>query len=339
MDSKVFRVMATVVAIAAGFIGGTAQAAEKLRVGMINVASYNGWVAEDKKFFADEGLDVALARFNSGAQVNEALLAGSLDFGYTGFGPAIFAAARGLPLLMVANGAYSDRDSPANAIMVRSDSQFKTLKDLDGKSVAVQSKGTIEHLVAEILASSAGIKIKLVELPLQNQEMALRRGDIDAASTHTPNVEWMLLKGHRALERVPGGSLPYFQIANLTVRRDFAEKNGDVVVRIVKAFVKTNRWIMDHQAEAKTIVVQKKYLDYPDELKHEIMSLKWQRNGTPMLASQYYFAKQMQKLGLVKEVPELEKYFVTDYLKQALAAVGEVPDPDFDNATRQRFPD
>jgi ABC-type nitrate/sulfonate/bicarbonate transport system substrate-binding protein len=321
------------------FLLSPGKAAEKLTVGMIPVSSYNGWVAEDRKFFEAEGLDVTLVRFTSGAQVNEALLAGSLDFGYTGFGPAIFAAARGLPFLMVANGAYTDAENPANGIIVRNDSPYTMFKDLDGKSVAVQSKGTIEHLVAEILASRAGAKIRLIELPLEHQELALRRGDIDAASTHTPALEWMLLKGHRALELVPGKSIPYFQIANLTVRRDYAEKNHDVVVRMIRAFVKANRWIMDHQTEAKGIIVQKKYLDYSDELKGRIVSLKWQRNGMPMLASQYYFAKQMQKLGLIKEVPNLEKYFVTDYLREALTALGEVPDPDFDKVIQQAFPD
>jgi ABC-type nitrate/sulfonate/bicarbonate transport system substrate-binding protein len=339
MANLFHRIVASIlVALACLFMMSVGHAAEKIKVGMINVTSYNGWIAKDQGFFDKEGLDVELVRFASGAQVNQALLAGSLDFGYTGFGPAIFAAAQHLPFLMIANGAYSDAENPANAIIVRRDSPYKTIKDLDGKRIAVQSRGTIEHLVAEIAAANAGISVKIVELPFEYQEKALSRGDVDAVSAHTPNVEWMELKGHRVLERIPGGSIPYFQIANLTVRRDYAEKNPDVVVRMVKAFIRTNRWIMDHQAEAKAIVVQKKYLGFPEELAPHVMSLKWQRNGMPMLPSLYYFANQMKKIGSIQTVPHLEDYFVTNYIQKALADIGTVPDPDFDNAMKQSFP-
>jgi ABC-type nitrate/sulfonate/bicarbonate transport system substrate-binding protein len=334
--AKIMIVLVMLVALS----WGTGDAAEraKVRVGVIPVASYNAWVTEDRKIFEEEGLDVSIHRFTGGAQTIEALLAGSIDFGYVGFGPAIFAAARGLPFLYVANGAYSDQRGAANAIIVRTDSPYKTMKDLDGKAVAVQTKGTIEHVVAEALAKKYGVKIRLVELPWQHQELALRRGDIDAASSHTPTAEYMLLKGHRAIHWVPGDLIPYFQIANLAVKRDYAEKNPQIVVSMVKAYIRTNRWIMDHAIEAKDIMVQKKYLNYADDLKEKMVTLKWQRNGYPMLPSLQYFAQEMKDIGLIKQIPPLREYFVEDYIREALKQMGTVPDPDFEKAMAVPFP-
>lgn len=332
--------IASNVALLLALTWGIGEPAEKVkvRVGVIPVASYNAWVTDERKLFDEEGLEVTIHRFTGGAQTIEALLAGSIDFGYVGFGPALFAAARGLPFVYVANGAYSDPQGPANAIVVRADSPYKTMKDLDGKAVAVQTKGTIEHVVAEALAKKYGVKIRLVELPWQHQELALKRGEIDAASSHTPTAEYMLLKGHRAIHVIPGDLIPYFQIANLVVRRDYAEKNPEVVVKMTKAFIKTNRWIMAHPGEAKDIMVQKKYLNYPDELKDKMVTLKWQKNGHALLPSLEYFAGQMKSLGLIKEIPPLREYFVDSYIVKALAEIGTVPDPDFEKVMALPFP-
>jgi ABC-type nitrate/sulfonate/bicarbonate transport system substrate-binding protein len=212
------------------------------------------------------------------------------------------------------------------------------MKDLDGKAVAVQTKGTIEHVVAEALARKYGVKIRLVELPWQHQELTLKRGEIDAASSHTPTVEYMLLKGHRAIHMIPGDLIPYFQIATLAVKREYAEKNPQVVVKMTKAFIKTNRWIMDHPHEAKDIMVQKKYLNYSDELKEKMVTLKWQRNGRALLPSLEYFAGQMKSLGLIKEIPQLKEYFDESYITKALAEIGTVPDSDFEKTITMPFP-
>jgi ABC-type nitrate/sulfonate/bicarbonate transport system substrate-binding protein len=318
--------------------GKPALAAEKVRVGVLNVASINAWMSEAQGIWKNNGLDVTIHRFSSGATVNEALLAGGIDFGYIGFGPAIFAASRNLPFVYVANGAYTDQASATNAIIVKKDSPYKSIKDLDGKAVAVQTKGTIEHIVAMLLAEQNGIKIHLREVPLGQQEVALSRGNIDAVSAHTPHSEYMTkIRGHRALEWVPGPLVPNFQIITLATRRDYAQKRPDIVVKMTEAYIQTNRWISDHPTEVKK-AIGVTYLKYDEALANEMVTLKWPRNGQALMPSMKYFAAQMNRLGLIERVPDLDAYFVDDYLKKALVSVKPVADPDFEKAMATPFP-
>ena len=314
-------------------------ASEKINVGVLNVASINAWISEAEGIWKEQGLDVKINRFSSGATVNEALLAGGIDFGYIGFGPALFAASRNLPFVYVANGAYTDQGSATNAIVVAKNSSIKSMKDLDGKTVAVQTKGTIEHIIAADLSEQAGISINLREIPLGQQEVALSRGDVDAVSAHTPQTEYMTkIRGHRAIEFVPNQKIPNFQIITLATRRQYAEKNPDIVVKMTKAYILTNRWISEHPDEAKKII-STKYLNYDDALANAMVTLKWPKNGGALLSSLNYFSKQMEKLKLIGEVPPLKNYFVDDYLQKALLDLKPVPDPDFDKAKAAKFPE
>ena len=332
------RMLFQIAFAAALWLPGFVHATEAVKVGVLNVGSINAWVSESEGFWKKEQLDASIHRFSSGATVNQALLAGGIDFGYIGFGPAIFAASRNLPFIYPVNGAYTDRGSATNAIIVRKDAPYKSIKDLDGKTVAVQTKGTIEHIIAVVLAEKNGAQIQLREIPFEQQDIALSRGDVDAVSTHTPNSEYMIyLRGHRALEWVPGAAVPNFQIVNLAVRRAYAQEHPETVFKMVRAYIQTNRWIMQHQSEAKQIIGLK-YLNYQPALVDKMVTLKWQRNGDPLLPSLAYFGAQMKRLGLINEVPPLENYFVKDFLQKALVELGTIADPDFTEANAAVFP-
>lgn len=323
--------------VLASMIATASHAEETLTLGTLPVSTNPSWVAQEQKFYQAEGLDVNVRIFQSGATAMEALLAGSIQFAFLGFGPTIFAAARDLPIVAIADGPYSDKDTPLNAIIVRPDSPFKSMKDLDGKTIAVQTKGTIEHLLAEIFAKKYDVKVKLVEIPFAQQEVALKRGDIDAVVTFSPTVEQMLLGGNRALYSIPGDLIPYYQIGAVVTKREYAEKDPQIVLGMTKAMIRTFRWMSDNPIMARDITVGK-FLHYSEELRSHIRVAKWSKNGYPMLPSLRFFAGEMKKVALIKDVPPLEKYFVYDYVRRGAAELGEVPDPDFDKTIAIPFP-
>jgi NitT/TauT family transport system substrate-binding protein len=314
-----------------------AHAQEKVALGTLPVSANPSWVALDQKFFKNEGLDVNIQTFQSGATAMEALLSGSVNFAFFGFGPTVFAAARDLPIVAIVDGPYSNKDAALDAIIVRSDSPYRSMKDLDGKIIAVQTKGTIEHLLVEIYAKKYNVDVKLVEIPFTQQELALQHGDIDAVCTATPTLEQMLLVGDRAIHSIPGDLIPYYQVAQVVTTRDYAAKNQQIVLAMTRAMIRTFRWISDNPVLARDITVGK-YLHYSDDLKDHVRLAKWSKNGLPMLPSLRYFAEKMKGVGLIKEVPRVEKYYVTDYVRQVTAEIGEVPDPEFDATVATPFP-
>ncbi|HYC15208.1 MAG TPA: ABC transporter substrate-binding protein, partial [Stellaceae bacterium] len=68
-----------------------AQAAEKLRIGVLRLASSGPvFVAEDKGYFAAEGLEVELRFFDAAQPVALATVSGDIDIGVTGLTAGFF---------------------------------------------------------------------------------------------------------------------------------------------------------------------------------------------------------------------------------------------------------
>ncbi|AKG21439.1 sulfonate ABC transporter substrate-binding protein [Calothrix sp. 336/3] len=103
---------------------------------------------------ASSGTSVVWNEFPAGPPLLEAINSGSVDFGYTGEAPPVFAQAAGTPLLYV---AYDPLSTQAEAIVVHKDSPIKTVADLKGKKVAFAKGSNTNYLVVKAL-EKAGLK-------------------------------------------------------------------------------------------------------------------------------------------------------------------------------------
>jgi sulfonate transport system substrate-binding protein len=120
-------------------------------------------------------------QFNSGPLVSQALSAGVLDFGVMGDTPAIFAAAAGLPVDVVAAGHTV---GPGYTLLTRSGSGIKGLAGIKGHKVAY-SKGTANQGFLIQSLATVGLKqqdVTPVDVPLQNIGAVLESGTVDAAT-------------------------------------------------------------------------------------------------------------------------------------------------------------
>jgi ABC-type nitrate/sulfonate/bicarbonate transport system substrate-binding protein len=91
--------------------------------------------------FRPLGIDIKWIDFQFGPPLLEAINAGSVDFGFVGDAPPIFAQAGGAAIRYVA-AVKSDGNN--QAIIVPKDSQIRTLADLRGKRIAF-GKGSSAH--------------------------------------------------------------------------------------------------------------------------------------------------------------------------------------------------
>lgn len=137
------------------------------------------------KTLASSGATVTWAEFPAGQPMLEALNAGSIDFGYTGEAPPIFAQAAGTPLLYVAYDPWSPK---AEAIVVPKNSSIQNVADLKGKKVAFAKGSNTNYLVVSAL-EKAGLKftdIEPVHLPPADARVAFEGGKVDAWSIWDP---------------------------------------------------------------------------------------------------------------------------------------------------------
>ena len=142
IDFRSFRAIRSVLVIAALAFGaaGLAQAADKvkLRLDWVYGAEHAPiFLARDKGFFAQEGIDVELLP-GEGSSVTVKLVGNrDADFGYASADQALMATARGLP---VVSTAVVLQQNPTALIFRRAQNIRDPKTDLYGKTIGVQLK-------------------------------------------------------------------------------------------------------------------------------------------------------------------------------------------------------
>ncbi|MBV9878791.1 MAG: sulfonate ABC transporter substrate-binding protein [Verrucomicrobia bacterium] len=192
-------------------------------------------------------VDVKWLEFAAGPQLLEGLNLGSIDFGYVGEVPPIFALAAGAPLVYT---AYELPTPEAEGILVPKDSPIRTIADLKGKKVAFNKGSDVHWLVVKAL-EDAGIKygdIQPAYLAPADARAAFQNGAVDAWAIWDPFfVAAQRQIGARVLTTAKGivNRHQYF-----VSTRSFSEKNAEVVKILMEELGGVGQWVRDNYAEA-----------------------------------------------------------------------------------------
>jgi NitT/TauT family transport system substrate-binding protein len=148
------------------------------------------FMAMEKGFFKAEGLELETVPMAGGAVIVQGVTSGDLQFGWTNVISLYQAHVEGFDFKLIAGGATNVRGAnETHAIVVGKDSPIKSAKDLEGKTVAVNTLNNIVHLMALAWVDKNGgnsSKIKFVEIPFPQMEPALVAGKVDAISVQEP---------------------------------------------------------------------------------------------------------------------------------------------------------
>jgi len=116
-----------------------------IKLGAIGAVSDAGiFIAQEKGYFTDEGLDVELVGFKAAPQILPAIATGEVQVSGSAVTPALFNAfARGIGMKLVADKGQVAKGFGFAAIVIRSDltDTVKDFKDLKGRKFAVMGKG------------------------------------------------------------------------------------------------------------------------------------------------------------------------------------------------------
>lgn len=142
----------------------------------------------DQGIFEDAGLELQLDTGQGGAALLPAVMSGSMDFATGNPISLLQARDQGLDVRVVASYTY-DTAEGVHAVLAKNDSGIASAKDLEGKTVAVNTLKSMGDLtIMEAVAQDGGdpSTITFVEMPFPNMEQALDRGDVDAVWTPEP---------------------------------------------------------------------------------------------------------------------------------------------------------
>lgn len=169
---------------------GQALSAEKVKIGhLLVVPSLPTYVAVEKGFFTQQGLDVELVPFQSGTDIIDALVAGRIDANCMSAITGHWFAAQGAPDKFKIFLVYAGDSNVDNTmvVVVKKDSPLKTLKDLKGKKVGTFPGATSVALAKAVIRTQLdATKATFIEIPPPTMVQALAAGQIDAFFSPEP---------------------------------------------------------------------------------------------------------------------------------------------------------
>jgi sulfonate transport system substrate-binding protein len=196
--------------------------------------------------FKPLGIEIKWIDFQFGPPLLEAINVGSVDFGYVGDSPPIFAQAAGARIRYV---AAVKSDGNTQAIIVPRDSPIQTLADLSGKRIAF-ARGSSAHNLLVAALEKAGLSwsdITPAPLAPADATAAFVKGSVDAWSIWDPYLALAELKENARVIAFDKDvhKANAFYIAG----SDFVEKYPALVARLNGVFASEGVWADQHHEE------------------------------------------------------------------------------------------
>ena len=169
--------------------GASAQDLTKASIALLRLSSSGPiFIAQEKGWFKEAGLDLTLKDFQSAAQVPLAVVSGDADLGVTAFTAGFFNLAAKGGLKVVAAQSAERPGYQLNVIAVTNpawEQGVRSVKDLAGKRVAVTTVGSSVHYSLEVVARKYGVDTKALTIvalqSIPNMVAAFKGGQVDAA--------------------------------------------------------------------------------------------------------------------------------------------------------------
>src|SRR3954452_24775980 len=229
--------------------GGIARAddALKAKVGVLRLSSSAPvFIAQDKGYFREAGLDIELKFFDAAQPIAVATTSGDVDFGITAFTAGLYNLA-GKGTLKVIGGMSREKAGYPLIGYFASNNAYaaglKTPKDLAGKRVAVTQVGSSFHYSLGLLADKYGFKLSETKvLPLQslsNAAAALKGETVDAALLPVSTARKLMDDGGAKLLGWVGDETPWQLGAVFASPKTLADKA--LVVKFLSVLARADR--------------------------------------------------------------------------------------------------
>lgn len=238
------------------------QPARTMRVGALSIVSHIPLqAAVENGFFRDEGVKAEIQVLAGTPHIVSALVGGSLEAGTTAY-PSLFAAQEAGMELIVVSGNHREvgYPRPYTGLLVREDSGIRTIKDLEGKIVAVAGIKTMDYAVQAELMSRAGAdpkKVHWAEMPFPAQGAALRTKTVDAFLGVDPFYTAELEQGGvRSISNHFADIHPKFPVGGWVVMEPWMKKNPETVEGFARAIAKGIDFLSRYPEKRGEIVVR-----------------------------------------------------------------------------------
>jgi NitT/TauT family transport system substrate-binding protein len=226
-------------------------------------------IAQQRKYFTEEGLEVEIAAFAGGSKALQSLMGGSSDVASGAYSNTLTMAAKGQKLKnFVVQVRY-----PALTIAVskKAADRYQSPKDLKGMKIGVSAPGSSTHMIVNHLLAKGGLSSNDVSIigvgTSAGAVAAMEKGEIDAIINSDPVMA--KLEADNAVKviaetRTSKGTLDLFggpyPEAGLYATADFIAKNPSTIQALTNAVVRAILWMQTASIEDIAANVPPEYM-------------------------------------------------------------------------------
>src|SRR5947209_9816181 len=224
-----------------------ASAQDQLKIA---IGQRGGWeqcvseLGQNAGIFKKHGLVLETLYTQGSGETIQIVLSGSVDVGIGPGTHAVFGAfAKGAPIRMVGASFTGARDQ---LYYVRADSPIRSMRDADGKTIAISTSGSSSNMLA--LALAKHFRIHLVPIATGNYSSTFTQvmtKQVDIGFAQAPFLLDAVEDGRIRLV-AKGGDIPEVQDQSIRawiVHAETLEQRKDALARYVAAYRETLEWL------------------------------------------------------------------------------------------------
>lgn len=222
------------------------------------------YVADAQGYLKEEGVEVEYKKFASGKDALNSVLSGESDVATVFSTPVILSALSGQPVKVLST---LHRSAKNTAIVARRDRNIERITDLRGKRIGV-TRNTNADFMLSVTLDSEGIpdkEVRISDIPPQRIAAALKSGEVDAIATWSPHVA-MARGGLPPQATVTLTIALYTEYSLLATTASHIEPKKLALQRLMRALVRAETYIANHNREAQDIVIRHFATQSPDLL-------------------------------------------------------------------------
>lgn len=330
---KRFLVLFLIGLMVMGSLAGAAPKLEKVRLSEVvrSVFYAPQYVAINKGFFKDEGLEIELSTAWGADKGAAALVSGSVDIGFFGPEAAVYVYNQGAANYLVAFAQLTKGDG--SFFLARKPMPNFEWKDVKGKAIIGSRPGGVPQLLLEHVLRANGIDpLRDVNI-LKNIQFtatagAFQSGLGDFIQLFEPTASVLEREGIGyvvASFRIDGGVLPY---TVYHARQDLIKKNPKLIQRFTNAIYRGQIWVQNHSVAQIVEAIAGFFPDNDKELltravKRYQAQDTWAQNPILTKAAFDRLQEIIKEGGELKKKVPYEKMVTTKFAMEAVAKVQE----------------
>ncbi|UFJ42983.1 ABC transporter substrate-binding protein [Brevibacillus humidisoli] len=309
-------------------LAGCSNSSDQVRIGEVTRSLFYApqYVALEKGFFAEEGLDVELTTTWGGDKTMTALLSDGIDVALVGSETSIYVAQQGAedPVINFAQLTQTD----GTFLVSRNPIPSFSWDMLKGTVFLGQRKGGMPQMVGEFVLKKHQIDphqdLELIQnVEFQNIASAFSSGTGEFVQLFEPTASQFEREGIGHVIASFGkesGKVPY---TVFMAKQSYIEKNQEIIQKFTRAVYKAQQWVESHSVQEIAQVITPYFQEIdPDILENSIARYKEQGSyaADPILDEEEWNNLQdiMQEAGELQQRADYAKLVDTSFAKAAI---------------------